>query len=522
MAREINGRIVVSGQLQTLGPLHVGTGVPSPETDLPLARNGMGELYVPGTSLAGALRSWCEDTLGVFEDTPDDEPNARVIREVFGPLVPKKTDQGRASYLFVEDARVQWGRLAAETEIRDGVAIDRQWGVAATRFKFDRAILPRGTRLDLRLILELPVHRDAEARGLLRHLVMGLRRGDVRLGAGKTRGMGRVRLDGVEQVRFEQVDCRAGILRILRDEHDPNDDPLAQATALNVLPSSRLEVHIGWSAVGPVMVKSGAEGLTVDMLPLLSDDGEGLAPVIPGSSIKGVLRGQSERIVRTVLGIDGADRWPDQPYLRFPAQLAEVPLVNQMFGAPGSATGESPAGQGALFVEDAYAQPLGGALGSDGWLSIGEDTNLRTFLNDAGRQDWTVAHHVAIDRWTGGAAEAFLYSVLEPWGEAWSPCQLALDLARLPESLTQPAVVLLLMLLRDLAAQRLPIGFAGNRGMGEVRITQIELAGATERAGLGAEPLTLPNGDLSAVPQNLRKSLTETWQAWLEEERGQL
>lgn len=78
----------------------------------------------------------------------------------------------------------------------------------------------------------------------------------------------------------------------------------------------------------------------------------------------------------------------------------------------------------------------------------------------------------------------------------------------------------MLLLLRDLAARRLPIGFAGNRGLGDVQITGIELSGATEAAGLGAGPVVLPGGDLAALPETQRASLTETWCAWVEQERS--
>jgi CRISPR/Cas system CSM-associated protein Csm3 (group 7 of RAMP superfamily) len=269
------------------------------------------------------------------------------------------------------------------------------------------------------------------------------------------------------------------------------------------------------------MVKSGADGLAVDMLPLLSGHGDGTALVIPGSSLKGVLRSQAERIVRTVLDIDDRDRWPRAAHRRFPAQLAEVPLVNELFGAPGRPEADGgPAGQGALFVEDTYSRRLEGLSGLNA-LAMEDDTpRLLRQLAAAGRGDWTVAHHVAIDRWTGGAAEAFLYSVLEPIGEAWEPLELSLDLRRMPEFQRHPAVTLLLLLLRDLVDRRLTLGFAGNRGMGEVEITRIELTGATGLAGLGDAPVELANGHLDALSPAVREELTGAWQRWLQTERA--
>src|SRR5216117_3113234 len=60
MARNITGRLILRGTLVARTPLHVGGLGEDVDTDLPLARDGAGRLYAPGTSLAGALRQWCE------------------------------------------------------------------------------------------------------------------------------------------------------------------------------------------------------------------------------------------------------------------------------------------------------------------------------------------------------------------------------------------------------------------------------------------------------------------------------
>lgn len=49
------------------------------------------------------------------------------------------------------------------------------------------------------------------------------------------------------------------------------------------------------------MVKAEGEGIAVDILPLISGFDGGITFVLPGSSIKGALRTQAERIIRTVL-----------------------------------------------------------------------------------------------------------------------------------------------------------------------------------------------------------------------------
>src|SRR5947209_19851754 len=104
MAREIISRIHLRGTLVARTPLHVGGHGDDVDTDLPLARDGKGDLYVPGTSLAGALRQWCEQTFGTA-----------VVDAYWGF---QKDDEGHASYIVVEDVPVHETAFVA-VEIRD-------------------------------------------------------------------------------------------------------------------------------------------------------------------------------------------------------------------------------------------------------------------------------------------------------------------------------------------------------------------------------------------------------------------
>ena len=54
MSRLISQRICVTGKLEAQTPLHFGGLRESAETDMPLAVDGQGRLYAPGSSIAGA------------------------------------------------------------------------------------------------------------------------------------------------------------------------------------------------------------------------------------------------------------------------------------------------------------------------------------------------------------------------------------------------------------------------------------------------------------------------------------
>lgn len=434
------------------------------------------------------------------------------------------------------------------------MGIDRVWGSAAESIKYDRAVLPSGTSLPLGLTVDIAGRRRAKdekqsetpeafaarvqrTQAMLGHLLAALDQGQMTFGAARTRGLGRV-VCTLERVLHQQLDSRAGIFAVLHGcgtavsvqelcAADPVTQPQRQP---------RLNIAIRWQPRGPLMVKAGYDGVGVDIVPLVSATANGMALVLPGSSIKGALRSQAERIVRTVLGRRASvDHQPRQQFLK---QLEEVPLIRELFGSraqsqtpQASATAPqdtSPLpGLGALAVEDCYARD---SMLPEHWRAVitasaaadqsYEQQELWKALNTLERVSsgrYTVAHHVAIDRWTGGAADGMLFSVLAPEAMAWQDICLRLDLGRLPEALRVPGLMLLLLTLRDLLQSRLPLGFATNRGMGELDVVECHLQGtALDTLGLaGLDDLRLSEPGLRTLDASLRERLTQEWQTWI-------
>lgn len=505
------GRLHFEAELIAEVPLHVGGEALDPDTDLPLARDGRGVVHVPGTSLSGALR----DAL---------PPVPR--EDVFWGAGRDDADARRGGLVWVRDARVRLTQGAAP-ELRDGVAIDRVWGVAADGFKFDRMVLPPGTRLDLRLTIDLP-HGDAaaedEAVGLLGALVATARAGTLRLGAAQTRGLGVLSMAEGWHVRREDAASRSGMIARLRGAAGAADTGLrarVEAAAKSCVPPKRLlRVEIAWQPTSPVMVKAAGEGAkgAVTMLPL-TVRARDAAPnrerrfVLPGSALKGAFRSHAERVERTCGGINA----PESDFL---AQLRTAPLAIELFGAGGPKAREErsvkgPAwqpGRGAVAVSDCLAETTIGAAALDG---LATDTPQNWIRAGGGglREGLDIAYHNAVDRWTGGAADAFLFSAAEP-RVAWAPIRLAVDLDRLSQANRAAALALLMMVLRDLAEGWMTIGFGGNRGYGEVKVTGVTVTGSDPRGvlqGLAPRFAWSPERGWEATDPGLDVWLTKGW-----------
>ena len=192
--------------------------------------------------------------------------------------------------------------------------------------------------------------------------------------------------------------------------------------------------------------------------------------LLPGTSIRGALRSRCSRIARTVLaaqskGQELASFTKDGRPIDVHKQLAADPnLVRYMFG-----TTEY---KGAISVYDCETMP--GKLGSP-----------------------IEVPHVAIDRWTGGAVDGALFCELIYPNAQWQPIELEIDPERLKhnvriESLdtmiddtevrnrARASWCLLCLALAELCAGTLPLGGKTTRGLGQVEVTGITIAGADE------------------------------------------
>jgi CRISPR/Cas system CSM-associated protein Csm3 (group 7 of RAMP superfamily) len=525
MAREIQTRWKISGKLMAESPLHVGGVSGGEETDLPLAQDGQGQWYIPGTSLAGAFRSWV--TRCVEKDLPG---NGNIIKSFWGYQPEKGSkEEGWASYIIIDDAAITLPGLKT-IEVRDGVGIDRQTGAAADKAKYDRSVLPTGTIIPLAMMVEAPVTGDIPGfRGLIYLLINGLQEGNIRLGAAKTRGLGRVRLREL-QILEQDMSTPEGMLLTLRQGGQTRTAAELYIGAVPFTPCSPISLEINWQPTGPILVKATHSGGTADMLPLTTavDQGDQLSFVLPGSAIKGVLRSQAERIMRTVLGIE-VERGAD-----FLNQV-EVPLVTWLFGSRntknpnhdvGGSTNNAAESQeqaavlpglGAVTVYDCHPKQI--RFSREQWRNIGaapDEQGLRQALDAAELQDMQQAFHVAIDRWTGGAADGALYSMLEPHGIAWEPIILEVDVERLCPEARTPALALLILVLQDLKQGLLPLGFGTNRGLGDLIVQEIRLNNRDlpdDPDGIWA--WMLHGRDLSDIPELVRRK----WHEYLKREQ---
>jgi len=475
MARIRSKVITVKGTLVAVTPLHVGGESGDAVADLVLVRNGLGKPVIPGTSLAGAFRSWARSTID----------NKRLIERVFG-YEESRSASGEASRLYVDDGIV----TTTGTIVQMHTAIGRWTGAAYPTSLFSREILPRGSEISFSLELE---SSDTDEKALLGHLLTALSNaGAIDIGGAKTRGLGEVEL-AKYTITEEDWDNREGVLAALTEEPSEKAitaEDLAGRAELTLRPRTTIDITIGWEPLLPVMVSE--PGGEIDITARTEIDGDRVHLSLPGSSIKGALRSRAEYIVRTLLGEPPASAGsPGRQW-----EQTDLPIVSSLFGTVvhhGDDNTEMSGNVGALSVSsirsttsmpqekwealaDVTKDAVGNKEGADGTLRklLG---NLNTSLAEAGAQV-DVATHVAIDRFTGGAADGALYVALEPHGFTWEPIRLRLDLERLGDD-PLPSIALLMTTIGELCNGWVPLGFGTTRGYGAIRVTAVNINPST-------------------------------------------
>jgi len=251
-------RYVFTGHLIFLTALHIGGGRGTlAATDSPIIRGPDLKPFIPGSSLKGSFRSTVEklapslnlSSCGLVEDAPcpgapgltqrefndvkEGWDEAQLLLELSNRLCITCQLFGspfKASKIYFDDLRlVDW---SGATQVRDGVAIDRDSERAADRLKYDFEVVPPSATFDLRVGLEEPDINDLALTCLgLSEFVAGF----CGIGGKRSRGLGRCELTNLKvyELDLTQSVTRATRLRsyLLGDTLDKKMTRLPDANA---------------------------------------------------------------------------------------------------------------------------------------------------------------------------------------------------------------------------------------------------------------------------------------------------
>jgi len=177
----VTKRIAVKAECVFLTPALIGSGV-SENTDSDIMRDSSGKPFLPGSTVAGVLRS-----LLCFAQS---ESNA-----LFG----KEGDTNNISPLWVFDSELANANIIE----LDGVALDSENKVAIDRMKYDFEAIDTGAIFTMRLLLT--IRRDDMGKNyesMLNKLISILNTNLLCVGAKTNRGFGQIKCNSIFQRQF--------------------------------------------------------------------------------------------------------------------------------------------------------------------------------------------------------------------------------------------------------------------------------------------------------------------------------
>lgn len=474
----------IRGYLETRAPLHIGSGEtgshplivrdvrvpaggPSEKKPVEIAlvasaavgdggEQSCGRPYLPATSVRGALRRWFE------HHGFDPKCVARAFGEAGEPGGLLRFHDSFLRHDAVPTVAPSFWRPERGTGVVAHVSLDRRSRTASDQRLFHLEVVPAEQRFDL----EITVFEDLAAVALVLHGLETLEKDHgARLGAGTADGWGRVawHCDGIFYLGHGQIGSwlAKGANEMVEEAFVPLD--LDQQAALEAAkavlqpayPSARgrLDLRLAIEVEGPFLVqdtdptRAGRGAETPNRVPRRDHEER---TILPATSLRGALRNQAERILRTIGGL-GAACGPGSP--RSPC---------------------SPVGS---LDQISSLCPACQTFGAAGWRT---PVRLTDFRASVATPDSALRaqEHVAIDRFTGGAADERKFRVCHAAAPRLEG-SFAIDLDALCRAgVGAWSLALLALVLRDLDEGDVALGGGAARGYGRVAGVEVSVASA--------------------------------------------
>ena len=371
-------------------------------SDIDFLRDYEGIPFIPGSSIAGALRAYAADFLSIEENT---------IQLLFG-----KNDNYTQSAIFVSDAYFTHN---FSIDIRDGVELGNYKSVLN---KYDYEVVLPNTALEIKLEIQIREKYRYASEGIkdiLYKIIKGFMREDIKIGAKTNRGFGSLKLDEdnihILHIDFTKDDILLDSISKWIDfdweSFKPNlgfaELMSSDFHANNVFTILRLRLNIPYS----ILIRSYSTQPELYDYEHINRAG---VPVIPGTSWTGPIRNNLQRILEG-LGVKGKE------------------IVDLVFGYSDKNT----------------------KLASSSLVQVEESVIVNSKAIKLNR--------IRIDRFTGGTANRGLFTEIPQYGGS---VDLVIKIKRNNRITNEVIIGLLILALKDLTNGILPVGGETSIGRG--------------------------------------------------------
>ena len=265
----------------TKTPLRTGSSDGSIDRVL---RHRDGQAFLQAASLAGALRGWLE------------KQDKNAANTLFG-------SQEKSGQLIVSDMEIK-EKAAKSSEdttiqLRPRLRINGKMGSAADGGKFDVAHMARGTVMQFTLTW-LGAESDTDGPAQIEQMLGALHTGEIRLGAQKSNGFGRVALT-VRSQTYHMID-KADREAWLQDEFDGQTLELPEVCTESVCTFTVNGI------ADSILIKDAVPQTKKDGTQFTGNIKENGTAVLPGSSVKGAVRARVQAIANLLHCSESVDQ----------------------------------------------------------------------------------------------------------------------------------------------------------------------------------------------------------------------
>lgn len=282
------GKILIEGELVLKSPLLIGDGEGETSDnfrDVHVLKNQSDKPFIPGTSLCGVLRDWLENV------------SPKWTAKIFGDMKEMQ------SSIQLNDIELVGGKVIA----RDGVRIDSLTGTGVDGGKYDFEVVERGAKGELKLLINLRGQHVAgkdsaleEILDVVRCLIRKLQDG-IRLGALTSKGFGLCAVEKLDAIFCDfrnPVDVKAWLTgkKLAKKFFVPTENVSTDEKSFSVDADFAFKSSF---IVRDYEVNKADKEKNISAVTMKSCADF----VIPGTSLKGILRHRAEYICDK-LGID--------------------------------------------------------------------------------------------------------------------------------------------------------------------------------------------------------------------------
>ncbi|RZD18104.1 MAG: hypothetical protein EVG15_07650 [Candidatus Acididesulfobacter diazotrophicus] len=287
-----NYKVVFGGTIKNISPLIIGSGDNS-ETDSDVLKDHKGNPYISGSSLAGILRHHFENYYKNYFN----------IEKYFGYST---NDEGNGSKILFSDITTL--NSEAKIQIRDGIRVNER-GIAEDRAKFDYEVIEPNAQFDFKI--EISSDNKDEMLKIIATLKRDIEDDRIKIGAKTNLGFGKIKIIQ-DNLSFYDLTNKSDIIKWLKKENNKYTD-------VQIVPfeftHNDFKIDFYFVIKDSLIVKHYS---TDPQAPDAEHFKSGDKHIIPGTSLKGAIRARGEKILNT---LDIADKGRLIKYLFGDSQL---------------------------------------------------------------------------------------------------------------------------------------------------------------------------------------------------------